>query len=207
MPAPKLPAVDGETLTPIVRTILKNEKAALTEWQSHQIVHGKGSSAPVYRIRGTAQVEDASLPWSLILKEIHTASNSEYAGNNATEDPMSHHYWKRELLVYQSGLFETLPAGFATPHCYQIDEFPNGSRLWMEEVQDDVGAVWPLEHYRHVARHFGRFHGQYLTGRPLPKWPWLFTNFLTMLVEGSEWPEFAVSYAEARQSMPLVQRA
>jgi hypothetical protein len=141
-----------------------------------------------------------------VIKGIHTASVSDYAKNNANDDPTSSWYWKRELLVYRSGLFDTLPEGFGAPRCYQIDEWPNGYRIWMEDVRDDVGTLWPLEHYRHVARHFGRFNGMYLAGSPLPTWPWLLSGFLAARLEHCEWPTFAKHYPELRHTNALVQR-
>jgi hypothetical protein len=43
----------------------------------------------------------------------------------------------------------------------------------MEDVKNDIGPKWPLEHYGVVACHLGQFNGAYLTGKPLPAYPWL----------------------------------
>jgi uncharacterized protein YbjT (DUF2867 family) len=44
----------------------------------------------------------------------------------------------------------------------------------MEDVREDIGPEWPVEHYAVVARHLGQFNGAYLTGeRPMPAFPWL----------------------------------
>jgi hypothetical protein len=98
------------------------------------------------------------------------------------------------MLVYQSGLFDNLPDGFAAPRCYQVDDLPHEGRIWMEDVREDVGAIWPLEQYGHAARHYGRFNGIYLTKEAVPTWPWLLHNVTQERAEGSEWPEFWQNY-------------
>jgi hypothetical protein len=53
-------------------------------------------------------------------------------------------------------------------------EQPGGSHwLWLEDVGDELGTRWPVEHYGIVARHLGRFNGAYLMGRSIPSYPWL----------------------------------
>ncbi len=198
--------LDTATLNPVVRTIIENSTAEVESWEVTPIKQGKASTAGVYRITGRAQEQNDTVPWSLVLKESHAAALSAYAGNNASDDPTSPWYWKREQLIYQSGLFDNLPDGFSAPHCYQIDEHSKGNRIWMEDVREDVGAVWPLDHYGHVARHFGRLNGLYLTDRSIPTWPWLLTNSLSMRVNKLPWPEFAQHYPTLRQTSELVQR-
>jgi hypothetical protein len=208
--------LDTATLTPVVRALLANGTAAVQDWQATLIVLGKASPADVYRITGTALVREGyaqnesmpakSVKWSLVLKEIDTTSTSGLASNNASDDPASHWYWKREQLVYQSGLFDVLPDGFVAPHVYQLDEQPQGNRIWMEDVHDDVGETWPVDHYRYVARHFGRFSGMHLVDHPLPTWPWLLKDTIRSRAESHSWPEFAKHYPELSKSNPLVQR-
>jgi len=202
----KLATLDQIALTPIVRTVLNDHTAEIVRWRSAPIIQGRASPAGVHRISGIAQVQDDAVPWSLVLKELHAAAQSAYAGNHASDDPTSAWYWKRELLLYQSGLFDALPAGFAAPHPYQIDEQPLAGRIWMEDVREDVGAVWPLDHYGHVARHLGRFNGIYLAERSLPPWPWLLTRYLHSGLQKSEWPAFAAHYPALRQTSSLVRR-
>lgn len=91
-------------------------------------------------------------------------ARSAYAGNNSSDDQSNHFYWKREALP-PTGLFKSSPDGIRAPRCYQIDEQP-GSAHWMEDVREDVGAIWPLSHYGQVSRHFGRMNGLYLEQRP-----------------------------------------
>lgn len=144
--------------------------------------------------------------WSLVVKVVEAAATSVHVGNNASDDLNHMFYWKRELLVYQSGLFDQLPTGLAAPRCYQIDELPSAGRIWMEDVSEDVGASWPLEHYRQVTRHFGRLGGLYLVERPLPAWQWLLTDQAARRSQAFEWPAFWQHYPTLRRENALVQR-
>jgi hypothetical protein len=56
--------------------------------------------------------------------------------------------------------------------------------IWLEDVRDDIVYKWPIEHYRIVARHLGRFNGKYI-GKKLPDWPWLSVNWIRGWVERS----------------------
>lgn len=205
-PVSALSDVDKTLLTPLVRAALESSHAEVVEWQVVPITQGRVSPAGVYRIRGTAQDQRQTRPWSLMLKEVSASALSSHAGNNASDDPSSAFYWKREVLLYQSGLFESLPDGIRAPHCYRIDEEALSARIWMEDVREDGGAVWLLSHYEHVGRHFGRMNGLYLEQRPLPDWPWLRRDYFRGWLEELEWLEFRESYPMLRLDNAVVQR-
>lgn len=198
--------LDAQTLTPLVRTALASNTAEVKSWQVTPILQGRASPAGVYRIAGTAYEQGQPVSWSVILKVVEAAATSAFAGNNASDDPTHTFYWKRELLLYQSGLFAQLPAGLTTPCCYRIDDLPNEGRIWMEDIREEIGPRWPLEQYGQVARHFGRLGGLYLAPRPLPTWPWLIKDDLLRRVQRSAWPAFWQHYPTLRQESALVQR-
>lgn len=201
-----LPGLDHATLTPIVRAALESSSAEVVDWQVIPITQGRASAAGVYRISGNAAEQSETRHWSLILKEVSASALSAYKDNNASDDPSSSWYWKREVLLYQSGLFDDLPAGIRAPHCYRIDEQPRAARIWMEDVREAVGDLWPLNHYASVGRHFGRLNGLYLEQRPLPTWPWLMRSYFTRWQNEPEWLEFRQSYPVLRRENALVQR-
>jgi hypothetical protein len=198
--------LDRVMLTPIVRILLDHPLAEVDRWQVSPITQGRASPAGVYRIAGSATEQGKTRPWSLVLKEVSASALSAHAGNNSSDDPSKSFYWKREVLLYQSGLFASLPNGIRAPHCYRIDEQPQSARIWMEDVSEDVGAIWPLDHYAHVGRHFGRMNGLYLEQRPLPTWPWLMRSYFTGWLDKPDWPEFRERYPALRLDNALVQR-
>ena len=90
------------------------------------------------------------------------------------DDPAHIDYWKREGLLYGSGLLDALPAGLRAPRCYGCDEPAEGIVwLWLEHIREDGDRVWPPARWALAARHLGQFNGAYLAGRPLPHVPWL----------------------------------
>jgi hypothetical protein len=137
--------LDTMMLTSLVRAVLENGAAEVMNWEVTPIVQGRASPAAVYRIAGSAQTQDGVAPWSLVLKESHPPSSST-VGDKPSNDPKSWWYWKRELLLYQSGLFDELPEGFATPQVYCIEDEPEFNRIWMEDVREDVGTIFARRH-------------------------------------------------------------
>ena len=80
--------------------------------------------------------------------------------------------WDREADAYGSGLLETLPRGLVAPRCFAIDNREASAWLWLEDITEGMLA-WDVKRYALAARHLGRFNGEYLTGRPIPEFPWL----------------------------------
>jgi hypothetical protein len=87
--------------------------------------------------------------------------------------------WRRESLVYESGLLDELPGGLAAPRCCGVlvrseDEL----WIWLEEVKGEPGTEWSRERIVRGARHLGQFNGEYLARQSLPLEPWLLRGML-----------------------------
>src|SRR5260221_4992539 len=83
-------------------------------------------------------------------------------------------YRKRESLVYQSVLRDSLTEGLAAPRCLEAVEQKDGSIwLWLEEGTDASGPRWSLEQFGRAAYAIGRFNGIYLAQKPFPSNAWL----------------------------------
>ncbi|MCB9078619.1 MAG: phosphotransferase [Anaerolineaceae bacterium] len=168
----RLKAVDRITLTPLVRNALENDAADVVDW-NYQPIHGgfaqeMGHSYGIYRFKGNARAQGQTVTWSLILKAMGGSSD---VGSN---DPSNWRYWKREVLAYQSGLLDDLPGSLVAPRCFGVVEYPGEEFwVWLEDISDESGSVWPLERYGLAARHLGQFNGAYCMGQPVPETPWL----------------------------------
>ena len=189
-----LQSIDAATLTPIVRQSLRRNAFQLLSWQMNQFAGGFGNpvSLGLYRFAGTGQDRDQAVPWSVILKLIQSPANVGWVDMGEGEDQSHWNYWKRETLVYQSDLLETLPDGMVAPRCFGLVELPgNIAGLWLEDVVDSYGGVWTLDRYALTARHLGRLNGFHGSSRPLPAFPWL-SNNLTRQWSTSmiDWPTF-----------------
>jgi hypothetical protein len=138
---------------------------------------GGGAGNPVsvglYRLAGSGQEGDTQVAWSIILKILQSPANVGWENMGEGDDPSHWNYWKRELLVYQSGLLDTLPAGLAAPRCYTAVELPGHvARLWLEDIHDAYQGAWPLDRYALTARHLGQLNGRYVAAGSLPVHPW-----------------------------------
>lgn len=111
------------------------------------------NSAGLWRVRGKAvRSSRETSPWSLVVKALRPEP--------AHVSPSHPEYWAREEFVYRSGILDSLPAGFATPRCYGTSAGESGERLlWLEDVDGQPGAAWPLARYGLAARHLGQFNG------------------------------------------------
>ena len=138
---------------------------------------GGGAGNPVsvglYRFEVTGQDSGEQVNWSAILKILQSPANVGWTNMGEGDDQTHWNYWKRELLIYQSGLLETLPDGMAAPRCYNAVELPgNIAMLWLEDIRNSYQGDWSLDRYALTARHLGRLNGVYLSERPLPDFPW-----------------------------------
>src|SRR5262249_15924746 len=154
--------LNSENLTSLVRQALQNQAVRLVDWDIQANNVGRGSAtAGVDRFSGAARDGDELLPWTLILKVLSPSAH----GHVPAELSDSGHplYWKREALVYQSGLLDGLPEGLTAPRCLGAFQQDDGSIwLWLEEATDADGPRWPLAQFGRAAQAIGRLNGRYL---------------------------------------------
>jgi hypothetical protein len=171
-----LQTVDLCKLTPIIRQASGWESLQIQDWHVTQLGGGAGNpvSLGLYRIEGAGQAGDEQVPWSVILKIIQSPANIGWQNMGEGEDQSHWNYWKRELLVYQSGLFGLLPEGMVAPRCFGVEELPGDMAwLWLEDIRDSLAGAWSLERYALAARHLGRMNGMLVSDSSLPDFPWL----------------------------------
>jgi hypothetical protein len=151
-----------------VRRLLNSDIAEVVDWTAHRL--GGGMDSHVVRVEGTARDRGQARPWSLVVKI--ALDNPGLAGSRS--DPGLGFYWKREALLYGSGLLDHLTSGFVPPRCFGVDTPDAATALiWLEDVVETGDQVWPVDRYGMAARHIGAFNGDYLVGRPVPAAAWL----------------------------------
>ena len=176
--AARLASIDQATLTPLVRSALGSKAVEVLNWEFERLHGGIAAGTAVYRFSGQGRDQHQTIPWSLILKVLQSEGGSA--------DASAWDYYRREVDAYQSGWAADLPGGLVAPRCLGVLDHPDGTCwMWLEEVVEEIGSQWPLEHYGIVARHLGQFNGAYLVNRQLPDWPWLSSNWLWHYVEQS----------------------
>jgi hypothetical protein len=171
----QLDAIDQAALTPLVRSALGNQTVEVDNWEREQVHGGLGVRTAIYRFSGQGHDQGQTIAWSLILKILRPE------GGGA--DMSACNSYRREVDAYRSGWLDGLTGGLVAPHCFGLIENPDGTCwMWLEDIRDMFNAQWPLAYYGTVARHLGHFNGIYLTGEPLPSWPWLSCDWLRQYV-------------------------
>ena len=141
-----------------------------------------------------------ALPWSIVLK---IARNAIHLGQS-TADPSNPAYWKREPLLYQSGLLDHLPAGIVAPRCYGVDEpDANSAWIWLEHVSDSSEERWSIRRHTEVARQLGVFNGTYVAAGSLPTAPFL--SHSQRWATAAAWSTLFPQIAAARE-LPIVRQ-
>jgi hypothetical protein len=202
----RVPKIDPATLTRAVRRALNRDRIEIDEWSCEPLKLAFGTTTGgLYRCSGTSQEESRTVPWSLILKVTRPPLNAATAV--AGEETSAFNYWKREALVYQSAVLDDLPGGMAAPRCFGVEEQPDGVLwLWLEDLQDRIAGRWPPSQYGAAACHLGAFNAAYLTGHPLPSFPWLATGWLRSWLAQFP-PLVGLLSADSTWQNPVVQAA
>lgn len=180
----RLKAIDTAILTDVVRQDQRSPSFEITNWSVSQL-SDKGIANPdgLWLFSGQGYDNHEVRLWSVVVK-IFIRPEQEVSPDNL-------YYWKRELLLAQSGLSEHLPGPVRAPRFYRTDEHPDSAWLWMEKISDQQSAPWMLDNYAFAARQLGRWNGAYLAGSPLPEEPWFarqhYISWLTWMDAEKDW--------------------
>jgi hypothetical protein len=162
-----LAGVSRERLEEVARAALGEPGAIVEEWGAVPLQGGFGAlsgQSGIARLDGEARVGQERRPWRAVLKVCNPVDEQN--------DPDEIYYWRREPLLYRSGVLDDLPGGLRAPRCYGCDDAPNGGRmLWLEHVEESSPDSWPVARWALAARHLGHLNGAYLAGRPRPTAP------------------------------------
>lgn len=149
---------------PIVQRILSVEAAPRGPLTVKKIGRsfGKGTVG-IYRVGGHATTAVGEQTWSAVVKVIDT---EESVNANAELDP------RREVAVYQSGVFAALHGGVRSAKCYAIEARKGRQFVWQEDLSEAPQAPWVAKHFIETARHLGQFNSHW-PASALPSWAWL----------------------------------
>ena len=168
--------LDRAALRGPMRLLLNRPVAEILDWDTQPIGHAVvyTETRSLFRVAGHATDAGRIIPWALVLKVHRSPDGARYP--SARDEGIRRPYaedWAAEPQAYESGLLADLP-GIVAPRCFGVEEQSDGAVwIWLEEIFEEVGPVWPLERYGVAARHLGRFNGAYLAGRALPEAWWL----------------------------------
>jgi hypothetical protein len=181
----RLNAIDRSVLTPLVCRALNHETIELLDWQMQPLTGGfsqeHGESYGIYRFQGRAQVQGERKNWSLVLKAVGAPASGSH-------EPSARSYWKREALVYQSGLLTELPGDLHAPRCFGVTEYAGEELwIWLEDIVETEDGEWPLQRYGLAARALGHLNGAYLEAhKRLSHLAWLSSGLLRPRLASAE---------------------
>jgi hypothetical protein len=164
----KMQGVDLGILTEVVRKDQDSPSFEIGEWSVKQLSdQGAVNTDGLWLFSGKGSDDKGSRLWSVVLKTPH-------AGDGNDQVPITDiWYWKRETLLAQSGLTSCLPGPVRAPRFYRTDEYSDSAWLWMEHIKDEHPKKWSLKEFSFAAHQLGAWNGKYVTGTPLPNYPWL----------------------------------
>lgn len=183
------PEITSEELEAVVRRALDAPGALLGAWAatplSHRVING--ITGGLWRIGGTAGVAGEVRRWSVVLKIIGGGTSDPPSPFAPSAEPGHWNYWRREPLLYASGLLDGLPTGLRTLRSFGATQpAPDVIWLWLEDIGGTTAAGWPIGRFARAARLLGRWQGAYAAGmRPLPAASWLSTDWLRAWVPQS----------------------
>jgi len=161
--------IDPALLSDVVRQEQRSPSFEITDWSVERL-STKGMINPdglfLFKGQGRDGHGAQGESWSVVLKILRNPG--------VEQDPRDLWYWKRELLALQSGFLLNLPANsIVAPRFYGMTEYDDSARIWMEHIRIEPGPRWTVAEYALAAHKLGRLNGAYVTGTPLPDFPWL----------------------------------
>jgi hypothetical protein len=152
-------AIDEDILLDVMRHALGDSSALLGAWDVQPLGYDTLSSNAVALLRISGQMPQ---PWSVIAKIVGPSSA-------AVDMPQHPFFWRREAMIYQSGLLADLPPGLAVPRLYATNHQPDGSLcIWLEDLGLDT-SLWSIDRLALAARQMGRLAAIYLVEEPMPQ--------------------------------------
>jgi hypothetical protein len=174
------PAIDRTMLTSMVRKAVRSDTIDIADWRAQPLESEFGGGSSVNLVSGTGRDRGESVEWSVVLKIVSAPSLRDDGLASASGRNISdYNYWKREALIYGSGMLREIVGGLTAPQCFGVIEQSEIAWIWLETIADAIGANWPLDHYGIAARHLGQFNGVSLAEKATHSYEWLSNDWLS----------------------------
>ncbi|GAA3407691.1 hypothetical protein ACFFNY_11105 [Paenibacillus hodogayensis] len=177
-------SIDPTFLESLLQRIVPSKIFQLISWNCSPLGKNKEESS-VYRVSCTVLIkDDESQNYTLIIKVL----KPDFMRNQVNH----YYYWKREALVYDSGILNQLPQDIRAPICHAVEEHSDGSVwIWLDDIAiEPIQNDWSLTHMCKISYLLGKYNGAYLTGTPLPTESFLCRSWMR------SWVEVCTAYAK-----------
>ncbi|GIP33650.1 hypothetical protein [Paenibacillus sp. J2TS4] len=183
--------IDPAYLQSLLRRIVPSKCLQLLLWDCSPLGKNKEESS-VYRVSCTVLDNDREQNYALILKILKPDS--------ARNQVDHYYYWKREALVYYSGILNLLPSGIRAPLCHAVEEYPDENVwIWLEDIAfESIQSNWLFTHMCKISYLLGKYNGAYITGNPLPNESFLCHTWMR------SWVEVCAAYAKPIEEQKVI---
>jgi hypothetical protein len=153
--------------------VLADPGAQVRRWWIEPVDYAYGSptTGGLFRIRGTATVCGAELPWSLFVKLVHAYRHWPYFSlvpPELRDRALSGIQWRYEADVYACGLEDALPEGLRLPQLHRVKELGDDRIALVLEDVHTVATPWDLARFSRAAELLGRLAVRLTRGDYLP---------------------------------------
>jgi hypothetical protein len=180
----RMHAIDMAILTDVVRKDKHNPAFEISEWSVRRLSE-KGMMNPdgLWLFSGQGHAGDAVQAWSVVLKIFNRPEEES--------PPDEPGFWRREMLLAQSGLLERLPGPVRGALLYRTDEYPDSIWLWMEHIAEQQPKAWTLEQCAFAACQLGLSSGAWLKEMPFKEESWFarrhYLSWLNLINIEKDW--------------------
>lgn len=183
--------IDPAYLQSLLRRIVPSKCIQLLSWNCSPLGKNKEESS-VYKVCCTVLDNDRKQNYALILKILTSDSMRNHADH--------YYYWKREALVYHSGILNQLPIGIRSPLCYAVEEYPDENVwIWLQDIAiESIQSDWSFTHMCKISYLLGKYNGAYITGSPLPTESFLCHTWMR------SWVEVCAAYAKPIEEQKVI---
>lgn len=166
------PLNDHEILD-LARSALADPLARVGRWWVEPVDYPYRSptTAGLFRLRGTATVDDAEVPWSVFVKLVHSYRHWPFFGvlpPEMQERAISGSQWRYETDVYECGLGSGLLEGLRLPRLYRVKDLGDERLALVLEDVRTVATPWTLARFARAAELLGRLAVRLTRGDCLP---------------------------------------
>lgn len=178
-------ALTREDLTEVVRGALRDEGVWPVAWQSERLDWAaiNPTTSGLFRFTGTADSgANHDIPWMAVLKVVTAVDLSGTPLENGySREPGDWNYWKREFLVYGSGITSAYRRPLVPVRClHTVERRGDQVWLWLEALEGaQPRKPWSVSELASAAYDIGAFSAQgvdLVTG--LSDTPWVARSWL-----------------------------
>jgi len=192
-----------DKIAPIVQSALDDEAAVpvTVDVEVLDAVSVGPGTVALIRCSGRSGTSTGGKSWSSILKVLEHDAPNQFG--NVMESVST----RREVEVYETGLYQRWPGVFRGAKCHFVEHKSDTSTwLWMEDMSAYAGNMWSEKQYILAARGIGEFRGSWFR-EAIPQYEWLELHPVIRELPGSRMFTSMLAALEQESSTEFIREA